>query len=140
MLDVGSTEPTLVLTIKNAEIGHPDSDGDISQEILIEFKNESSKPVEFISCKTYAFSSDGKLLDADSDENDDYVESGDTWSGELRGGYLKSYMVSGGRPKALVEVLACACVYHNLGAFELSPECLLGSSQKVDLGHGVHLT
>jgi hypothetical protein len=128
-----------MLKVISATIEGPDSDDDIRPEVNIEFKNESDRPVEFVSSKTLIFTGDGLLASSDSDENDDYIEPGEIWTGELRCSYFKSKAIESKRPKVYIEVLGCACNHHQLSSFELYPGSLVGLGEKTDLGDEISL-
>lgn len=128
-----------MIEVIGAKLERPDSDGDISPELKIEFKNESERPIEFLSSKVLIFNDNGLLISSSNDENDDFIEPGDIWPGDLSPGYFNSSMVSGETPKGLLEILGCACNHHELGAFELEPQKLAGIGERRELGDGISL-
>jgi hypothetical protein len=128
-----------MLTVTSATINGPDGDGDVRAEIAIELTNNSDRPIEFIASKTLVFSSEGLLVASDSDDNDDFIEHGETWPRELGSGYFKSTVAGEQGLEAQVEVLGCACNHHQLGSFALSTGSIVGLGQNTELGDGISL-
>lgn len=128
-----------MLTIVKAKLERPDSDGDMGCEVEVEFTNNSSRAIEYIISKSFAITSDGLLADSSSDENDDYIEAGDTWKGEVSVGYLKSYIIGNETPQIQIEMLGCACNNFPLGTFVPEAAKLQGLNGPKDLGDGITL-
>lgn len=128
-----------MIKILSAILEKPDGDGDISPEIKIEFKNESERPIEYLSSKVLILNKNGLLISSNNDENDDFIEPGEIWPGDLSTGYFNSSSINGEMPKGLLEILGCACNHHELGVFELEPQNLAGIGEKRELGDGISL-
>ena len=126
-----------MLKILSSTISEPDGDGDSRPEVEIEFQNESARTLEFLSCKTLIFTGDGLLALSDSDDNEDFIQPGDSWNSNLHIGYIKACKISGKSPKIFIELFGCACIFHELGSFELSSNELVGIGERVELGDGI---
>ena len=126
-----------MLKILSSTISEPDGDGDSRPEVEIEFQNESARTLEFLSCKTLIFTGDGLLALSDSDDNEDFIQPGDSWNSNLHIGYIKASKISGKSPKIFIELFGCACIFHELGSFELSSNELVGIGERVELGDGI---
>jgi len=128
-----------MLKILSSTISEPDEDGDSKPYVALEFHNESNRVLELLLCKTLIFTGDGLLALSDSDDNEDFIEPGESWKNNLHVRYIKASKIGGKSPKIIVELLGCSCIFHELGSFELSSNELVGIGKRVELGDGISI-
>lgn len=137
---IGGYAAVSMLEIRGAHFTEPDSDNDTRPEVQIEFTNDSGRTIELMNYRLFLFDSQGLIVESQEDEQEDFLEGGEAWNGEISSSFIKAEKVEDATFKATVELQACASSFHELGRFQLKPEAgAAGSGDAFDLGDGLKL-